>query len=282
MKRIWIAVIALALIAASAAQAFAAEDPAQRFCGRWQDPYYGRAMLKITPGDAEAPEGERLYDAELAWGSSARSEGVWRMTAAYDAAADALVYEGGEMAEVTYGEDGGVVAEEVRWTDAEGTFTLSDGALRWSDSREARAAEFAFEPVPKLAPDAEALVDRYFVPVAEWQPGTAGSSLKLAALAADVAGFADEYTLWDADVPALRANLLDAWTALDDSTRRRFDEDLPDVASLLDEAFADYASVAGQFDDAGAAYMSWLAKDDGTRRSWQALLNYTLTMGDGE
>lgn len=279
MKKAVMLFVALALIVAAWAVAAAEESAAERFCGRWQDPYYGRAMLTITP--AEGEDGS-WFDAVIRWGSSASSEGVWTMRAQYDAAEDALVYEGGTLTYVEYAEGGDVVSEEVQWDDAVGRFTFDGDVLLWADSREERAAEFRLQPVPKLAPTAQEITERYYGPVADWAPGTAGSSLKLAGVCAELMGFADEYCMWDADVPALRTNLLEAWSMLDETTRRRFDEGLPEVEALMETAMSDYASVAGLFDDAGAGHMAWLAKDDGCRRSWRALLDYTHTMGDGE
>lgn len=271
MKRIIILLLALCLLLPAAV---AEDDGSARFVGAWQDPAFGRAVLRIMPGE------EGGCSAVLTWGSSADSEGVWSMDLAYDAEADAMVYTGGTMALVTYGEDGGVLSDQVRWDDAEGGFTLSDGKLLWSDSREERASEFAFLPMEKRTPEADELKERYFGAVADWAPGTAGSSLKLAALCADVMGLADEYALWDADAPALRESLLDAWSSLDETTKRRFDEGLPEVEALVEAAIGDYAPVAGQFEDAGAWTMPYLVGDEAARLSFRALMEYTHAMGE--
>ncbi len=272
MRKVWSAIIALALVVLTAT-ACAEANPTERFAGVWQDPVYGRARLRILQVErADVPGDEPGYDVRLTWGGSADSAGVWTMSARYEAASDALVYEGGTMAYLTYGEGGAIVSEEVRWEDAEGRFAFEGDKLLWTDSREDRAADFAFERLPRLAPDAAALRERFFEPVAGLEPGTAGASLKLAGATAALLGFADEYRVWDADVPALRENLLAAWSGLDDGTRRRFDENLPDVVALMDEAMTDYAPVAGQFEDAGAEYMFWLAGDEEARMSWRALL----------
>ena len=269
MKRMIILLLALALLLPAA---FAEADGAERFVGAWQDPAFGRAALRIMPGE------EGGCSAVLTWGDSADSQGVWSMDLAYDPDADAMTYTGGAMALVTYGEGGDALSEEVRWDDAEGSFTLSEGKLLWADSREERAAAFAFLPMEKRVPEVDALSERYFGAVADWAPGTAGSSLKLAALCADVMGFADEYSLWDTDEAALKQNLLDAWTALDETAKRRFDEGLPEVEALVKTAIEDYASVAGQFEDAGAWTMAWLAGDEAARLSFQALMDGTHGM----
>jgi len=283
VKRNLAIVLALILMCAGALAACAEAKPAERYCGRWQDPYYGRAMLTILPvEELEAPGDGLWYSVRLKWGDSARSEAVWSMLARCDEATDTLVYTDGVLAYVAYGDDGEIDSAETQWEDAEGSFALLDGKLLWTDSREERAARFAFERAPRTAPSAEECRDRYYLPVSEWAPGTAGSSLKLASLCADLADFADEYQLWDGDIPALRESLLEAWTMLDDSTRRRFDEGFPEVTALMAQAMSDYSAVAGQFEDAGAGRMALLAGDERVRRSWDMLVEHTCTMGNGE
>ena len=89
MKKAVMLFVVLALIVAAWAVAAAEESAAERFCGRWQDPYYGRAMLTITPAEGgDAPEDGLWFDAVIHWGSSADSEGVWTMRARYDAAGE--------------------------------------------------------------------------------------------------------------------------------------------------------------------------------------------------
>ena len=271
MKRLLILTISLALIAALPALAEA--DPAARFAGAWQDPLYGRAMLRI------APDGEG-YDAKLTWGDSASSEGVWRMSARYDGEADTLVYENGVMAYVTYGTGGEVLSEEIQWEDATGRFALADGKLLWTDSREERSTDFAFERVPALTPSAEALKECFYLPVAEQEFGTAGASLKLAQTAAELLSLVDEYRLWDTDLPALRENLLAARSMLDETALRRFDESFPAVIALMDAAFSDYDSVAGQFGDAGAEYMAYFVRDEDLRLGWEALVSCASDAAD--
>ncbi len=114
-----------------------AEEAADPFPGTWQDPVYGRAVLEIE----KAGEG---YALQITWGNSADSNGIWHMNAAREG--DSLVYENGTLSVVTYGEGGAIVNEELLYDDASGAFTLTDeGKLLWSDSREDRAPEFAYE-----------------------------------------------------------------------------------------------------------------------------------------
>lgn len=134
MKRGIAAILILTMLMQCAVALAEADDP---FAGQWADPEYGRAALNISP-DGEG------YIIALRWGSSASTEGVWQMRATRDG--DALRYTGGTMAELTYAEGGACVGADVQWQDAEGAFTLTEaGTLTWEDSREERAADFAFE-----------------------------------------------------------------------------------------------------------------------------------------
>ena len=167
MKKLLILMLALLISIPCCAEG--ADDP---FVGEWQDSYYGRALFEISPdGDG--------YAITITWGDSAFSSGVWAMEATRDG--DSLVYTNGRMAMVTYGEGGEVVEEDLQYDDAEGAFTLGeDGILRWADSREERAPEFALERVgeqsigvaeplsggwtpsddPAITQDAQALFDK--------------------------------------------------------------------------------------------------------------------------
>ena len=246
-----------------------AEGSPDAFAGLWADPAIGRAELSVMPVDPrDAGEDSRQYDIWLTWSGSAFERGVWTMTARLEDGA--LVYTGGRHTDVTFTEDGGVESEALLWEDAEGRFTLSeDGRLLWTDSREETAADFRFERQQSFAPTAEALQENVVTPVADLETGTAGASLKLALTACDVARFASENLLWNADPDALKENL---HTALDGDARSRFEENWPAVAELLDAAFENDVDVAGAFDDAGAGdAMAAMAADPGARQSWRTL-----------
>ena len=286
MKKLFAIILVMALVVALAAQACAETEEtahAEPFRGCWQDPLYGRAVLKIMPATGlDVPEDELWYDIRMTWGSSADSEGVWYMFARYDEETDALVYANGVMSYLTYAENGLDFTEEKQWEDPEGAFTLADGKLLWTDSREERAADFAFEPMQKLAPEADELRDRFFLAVANLEQDTAGSSLKLATLTVDLLLFAYEYRTWDADVPALQANLLTAWNALDDDARQRFDENMPAVEALMSDALGYYLPLAGQFEDAGAGNMAYLAENSEACLCWEALMDSLHALSSGE
>ena len=285
--------IALLLALAFALSSFAAlagaeaqiDNPTIAFVGRWQDPVYGRASLRILRTFVEdAPEDELYYDIQIIWGDSWNSAGVWQMTARWDAEAAMLTYADGVMSIVTTDDDG-PGTEEVQWDDAEGAFWLDvDGTLRWEDSREDRSVEFRMSRVIAEAPSAEAFVEDYFRRIANLERGTAGSSLKQAAAVRDVVRFAANNDLWNTDIAVMRGNMLAAWESLDDDTRARFDENFLDVVvDLAGQAFGDYASVQGLFEDAGAGEdMAYLSQDADASLSWETLFSNTFTLGNSE
>ena len=82
-------------------------------------------------------------------------------------------------------------------------------------------------------------------PILSWYPGTAGSSLKLAAVATDALSFASEYD------PA--ENLDTVWNELPEGEQLRFAENVDALSELITETKTDYASVSGLFEDAGVA-----------------------------
>lgn len=276
--------IALSLMLAFLACAAPAEtgNPNEAYAGFWVDPEYGRATLSIRPLEGRGGEGEYWYDILLHWGASADEAAQWRMTARYNADANALVYESGEMSVLTFDEDG--EREDVQWNDATGAFALADdGRLTWVDSNEEVAADFAFEAQPKITPGADELTGRYLDVIAGIEQGTAGGSLKLAARTCETIDYAYGNALWNADGKVLGDNLLSAWEALGADRQANFDENFIDVLNLADAAFDSYGDVAGQFEDAGVGErMAFLAASDEARQSWQMLTGHTLTMGNSD
>ena len=243
------------------------------FTGLWQDPAYGRAVLQILPAG-----GEDQYDVTLTWGSSADSAAVWHMSAVSDG--DTLSYTDGRMAEVTYDVKGDVASEDVYWEDATGALTLTtDGLLRWEDSREDRAAEFAFAPLFSEAPKAGELVTHFFKPVMDLEVGSAGYSLKLARAVYDVVRYCWVADLWNVEPDALEKNLTAAWEALGDERQGRFTENFGEIAALADEAFDSYDVSASVFIDADVGgQMADLVGDMATRLSWQTLRDRALAL----
>ncbi|MBQ8955204.1 MAG: hypothetical protein IJ048_13945 [Clostridia bacterium] len=262
------------------------DNPTLAFAGRWADPVYDRASLRILrPTAADPNEGEFQYDIQLLWGNSWNSEGVWQMTATWDEAAQKLVYTDGVMSIVTT-DDEGQGTEEVQWNDAEGAFWFdADGALRWEDSREDRSTEFRMERMVSEPPAAEDFTEKYFLPVADVEIGTAGASLKQAILAHDLVRFAYDSDLWNTDLGYMREALLAAWECLDADTCARFDENMFGgvIGELANGIFQDYDNLAGRFEDAGVGEdTAFLSADAEACESWATLFANTLTMGNSE
>ena len=86
--------------------------------------------------------------------------------------------------------------------------------------------------------------------VVSCHPGTAGSSLRQAAAAANVLRFATEQKLSKNEC---RAAFEKAWNEADEETKGYFRENFDGLSSLITTAFSDYDSVSGVFEDAGAA-----------------------------
>ena len=277
------AVVVLTAVADAPAQI---DNPTLAFSGRWADPVFDRASLRILRPTVDDPnEGEFKYDIQLLWGSSWNSEGVWTMTATWDEAAQKLVYTGGVMANVTT-DDEGKGTEEIQWDDAEGAFWLDEnGLLCWQDSREERSAEFHMERVVSEPPAAEEFADYYFLPVANVEMGTAGASLKQAVLAHDLVRFAYDNDIWNTDLGFMREAMLAAWEGLDKDTQARFDENMFGgvIGELANGIFQDYDNLAGQFEDAGVGEdVAFLHADPEACDSWAILFANTLTMGNSE
>ncbi|MBR2571044.1 MAG: hypothetical protein IKE30_02795 [Clostridia bacterium] len=285
MKKLAAAVLAV-LLAVMSVNALCGEAESGIFEGRWQDPAWGRAMLKIMRCDVmDVPEEEIWYDVELKWADSASAEMVWYMSAMLDPETGALTYTDGVKTYVTYGAGGEIAEEENQWDDAEGTISLSEGRLLWNDSRDGElSAGFRFERVPQSAPETEEILENYLLPAANAETGSAGASLKQAILARDILRFACDYTLWDADEEALRRNMQAAWEQLSEEERSRFRENLTEsIVPLLEDAYGDYSTVEDLFEDAGIAQdMGFLAQDDEAWESWQRLLGHTPALGGGE
>lgn len=261
------------------ANAPAVDAPTEVFTGVWQDPAQDRAVLTILPAfEMDVPEDETWFDICLEWANDVKSQSVWYMSARYDAPTDSLKYTDGTMSQIAYGEDGNS-AETKQWEDAEGTLTLNaDGKLLWADSREEKAADFAFEKQSQPVPTPEEL-DREFVgPIAKMEKDTAGASLKLADTTCKVIQYAYSRSLWSVDPDALCENLTTAWKALDEEGQKRFDENLMLIMDAANEAFGNYDNVKSQYEDAGAGAMSALAENEEALLAWETLLDCSLMM----
>ena len=102
-----------------------------------------------------------------------------------------------------------------------------------------------------------------------FHPGTAGSSLKQAAAAAEILQFATEQKLRNTDC---RTAFEAAWDSTDQETQEYFRENFEGLSRLITSAFNDYDSVKDMFEDAGAAEKmeKSLAKENALK-DWQSL-----------
>ena len=102
-----------------------------------------------------------------------------------------------------------------------------------------------------------------------FHPGTAGSSLQLAAAAADILQFATEQKLQKTDCkPAFAA----AWNVTDQETQEYFRENFEGLSRLITSAFDDYDSVKDLFEDSGAAEkMEKSLSEKSAAKDWQSL-----------
>ena len=238
--------------------------------GEWQDMTSQRAGMEITQWD-EA--NGKDFHAQIFWSGSYADRMVWDMDLEFDPASGELVYKGGRKAEVTYNEDGLIANEDVKWEDAEGSFSMAEvGELRWSDSRQEDAGDFVFVRVFFFFFSAEEFSAKLFKILTGLEEGTAGSSLKQAQAAEEIVSFAADKQIWNIDAYARTAAITEAWNGLSDEEKALAKQNFDGMAELIDKAFKDYESVSGTFEDAGVGEdMKALSVNVYAKRSWNAL-----------
>ena len=109
--------------------------------------------------------------------------------------------------------------------------------------------------VPSATPLPEVVHTGLVEPLLTLYPGTAGSSLKRAAVAVKVLTFASQYAV--ADISA-------DWEALTQEERTLFAENVISVSALLGETRADYDAYQGLYEDAGVLEQMNNLKDNET------------------
>ena len=237
--------------------------------GEWQDMTSQRAGMDIT-GEDDA--NGKDFHAQIFWSGSYADRMVWDMDLEYDPVSGELTYKGGRKAEVTYGADGLIANEDVKWEDAEGSFTLTGGELRWKDSREEEAGNFVFTRVYAYDITAEEFSTNLFQVLTAMESGTAGSSLKQAQAAHEILSFAAGHQVWNVDAIARRAAINESWSGLSDDDKALVKKNFGGVADLLDKVYKDYESVSGTFEDAGVGEeMKAFSVNVYAGRSWKAL-----------
>ena len=250
---------------------------ANDYVGVWQDAWSTRASLEILPGEEYGH-----YDAMIHWGDNASSAGIWNMTCTFEEESGKLVYKDGTFAMVSFGEAGAETREE-RWNDGEGYFLIgADGRMRWNDSREERSVQFDLERVPVPAPTPDELAEGFFGVIGAIAPGASGSSLREAAAACEGMRFALGHGIWYTDVSTLRKNILTAWESMTEEEQGAFDASFISVLTLVRDAEADWNTVKGRFEDAGADAMKGYLDDAAARLSWDVLTANILTMGNSD
>lgn len=238
--------------------------------GEWQDMTSQRAGMEITEWD-EA--NGKDFHAQIYWSGSYADRMVWDMDLEFDPASGELVYKGGRKAEVTYNEDGLIENEDVKWEDAEGSFSMAEvGELRWSDSRQEDAGDFVFVRVYAYDVTAEEFSASLFKKLTGLEEGTAGASLKQAQTAEEILAFAADKQIWNLDAYARTAAITEAWNGLSNEEKALAKRNFDGVAGMIDKAFKDYESVRGTFEDAGVGEdMKALSVNIYARRSFNAL-----------
>lgn len=136
----------------------------------------------------------------------------------------------------------------------------------------APAAELVSEDANLVS--ASEYTDNVFRKLINMEIGTAGSSLKAAQIAEEILSFAASREIANSEESAREAAFNEAWESLSDEEKETVKNNFQDIAGLIDEAFSDYESARGSFEDAGVgAEMEELVKSEDAQKSWKALGN---------
>lgn len=98
----------------------------------------------------------------------------------------------------------------------------------------------------------ELLRDRILSPAISFHPGTAGSSLGAAQVAAEIIEFITDYQLRFMTEAEMNQLMDQAYSLLGDEEQGWFQENLPQLIGLIDSVFSNYSELSGLFGDAGA------------------------------
>ena len=102
--------------------------------------------------------------------------------------------------------------------------------------------------------------------------GTAGSSLKAAQIAEEILTFTASREIANIEESARKDAFNEAWESLSSEEKGTVKDNFKDIAGLIDEAFSDYESARGSFEDAGVgAEMEELANSEDAQKSWKVL-----------
>lgn len=246
------------------------------FYGNWQDETSQRAVMSIAPaasyGDAEV---------QINWGSGAQAMTVWTICAAHDEAARSLYYANGEMAQITWADDG-TDSTEILYNDGEGAFNFNeDGTLTWVDKKENAGEGSRFVRITPEVPSTDDYVNGYFKVIGGYAAGTSGSTLAQAKALYEAFRFADLNDFLGQETQPMRDAMLTAWESMTDEERAAFDANFIDVVRLGDACMENFEDVRGAFDDAGVGEeMAALLNSAYASACWRTLADHTLTMGN--
>jgi len=275
---IWITILlVLSVFANAAAQDDTVSAVPEEFKGVW---VCGRAEIQMIREDSG-------YLGVITWPASYAEHVTWQYTLLYDPEAGCLSDSGtGVKSTTVFADDGEEESYTENYTDGAARFRISDtGMLLWEDLKEDAGKDMEFEKADftGLFPTKEELVENYFHVIGGYHQGTAGASLAAAKAAYQAYGFAFEHQLWNADIPALRKAILEAWESMTDAEQKVFDANFIDEVRLIDSCLNDWEPMEGVFADAGvSSMMGELLKDTGARVSWATLVSHTLTLGNTE
>ena len=240
--------------------------------GDWQDLTSRRAVMEIFEGETEE---EKDFCARISWADSYSEETVWEMNVGYDPATGELSYTNGKKSFVAYSDGGVIDKEDLKWDGSEGKLTVKGGELLWEDSKEEDAGKFVFTRVYSNEISSEDYKENMFKILTTLEEGTAGSSLKAAQAAQEILSFATSRQIWNMEANARNAGIAKAWDGLTDEEKKLVKQYFGkegSVAWMIEDAFYDYDSVKGVFEDAGVADdMEALSQNIYARRSFEAL-----------
>lgn len=227
------------------------------------------ALALAQPACAEPGEAVRGICGALCRDDSGYSQ----LKAAYaeyypDVAYEEALNDDGFTVAVRPNVDADAVGESIRDANEE----YSDAVIRMSE-----------RPAPAKAPTAEELREGYFDVLASVQEGTAGATLKQAVAASEVCAFAEAHALYDPDAETLRANMHEAFEAMDADRQAAFWEGFDIVRALLDDCLEDYDAQREVFEDAGVAeVMDEMMYDPLNRLAWENLRDHTQGNREGQ
>ena len=239
------------------------------YYGCWEEETGKRASMTIAPR-------EEYGDVEVVihWGVSARETNEWTMHGALDAGNGVLSYADGVKNRITR-DDSLADKMELLRKDGNGTLTLVDGGIRWTDAEEPESVSCAFARTAAELPAPRDLAEDYFKAI-----GGEASPERVACETLRYAYLIDALSQNSAD---MRTVLRFAWESMSEEEREGFLTNFSGVVNLINKAESDYESVSETFDAAGVGgEMKTLADSAYCRACWAALCSDTINMDSAD